>query len=631
MKSNLLIILLLAIFFSCQTKINKDDWEQSFAPRELPEATFTLSLEADTVIETEKGSVLFIPNNAFLDESGNVWNGNVELTISELNSVSELLEHNLPTRSESGVLSIEHVVNIKAFGDGKELKFNPKSAPYMEVPVSDDSDGLLTFKGNEDANGYVKWQKEKEQVKYLIPQPFETLDFLPTNFEETLISYLPYKGYKTPTKQLKDSLYFALEEVTQPQKVYIGEGSDVLIRTDSTSPAFCDGLSPAKVKTIQDKKFTSTFLATKAFEERLKVLIQIGQNELLELYINNLAKNLWEVDELVAKQLGESDFGNRFQNFSKEKLTNTKGLEKLGKSLSRFYQKQLAKNEKELAKASEAYRKELKKKSDLAQKKQEEYQKLLMKRQIYRLKKHGFRVKSNGYFCIAKEVLDLPKFELNVTVKNGKQFDRIQVYVQDPSIKSIFALLSDDKTHFDKCYDEDFLLLLKSNQNAFVTGIAYKDGRKYFVKQPFQQQKVVNVELEFPKQESDDKQLKQQLATFDKGARKFNKIEVDLEYQQFFADEREREEELNKETSMRIMLAQVSFPNCEKFKDLISEGKEIFEKNCSQCHAVNQEIVGPALRHIMRRRNFEWIVQMTQYPEKLIYSGDIEARKLHMK
>jgi hypothetical protein len=227
MKSNLLITLLLAIFFSCQTKINKDDWEQSFAPRELPEATFTLSLEADTVIETEKGSVLFIPNNAFLDESGNVWNGNVELTISELNSVSELLEHNLPTRSESGVLSIEHVVNIKAFGDGKELKFNPKSAPYMEVPVSDDSDGLLTFKGNEDANGYVKWQKEKEQVKYLIPQPFETLDFLPTNFEETLISYLPYKGYKTPTKQLKDSLYFALEEVTQPQKVYIGEGSDV--------------------------------------------------------------------------------------------------------------------------------------------------------------------------------------------------------------------------------------------------------------------------------------------------------------------------------------------------------------------------------------------------------------------
>ena len=50
------------------------------------------------------------------------------------------------------------------------------------------------------------------------------------------------------------------------------------------------GVNPASVKTIWNRKFNNTNLATKEFEERMPYIHQTCNNSILELYINNLDK-----------------------------------------------------------------------------------------------------------------------------------------------------------------------------------------------------------------------------------------------------------------------------------------------------------------------------------------------------
>ncbi len=75
------------------------------------------------------------------------------------------------------------------------------------------------------------------------------------------------------------------------------------------------GVNPASVKTIWNSKFNNTNLATKEFEERMLHIHKTCNNAILELYINNLDKNLCTVDSMAMRMLGGS---NRrvFANFA---------------------------------------------------------------------------------------------------------------------------------------------------------------------------------------------------------------------------------------------------------------------------------------------------------------------------
>lgn len=63
--------------------------------------------------------------------------------------------------------------------------------------------------------------------------------------------------------------------------------------------------------------------------------------------------------------------------------------------------------------------------------------------------------------------------------------------------------------------------------------------------------------------------------------------------------------------------------------NLVSTGKEVFNANCQQCHAINEQVVGPALSGILNRRDTDWLVNFIKYPQKVIDSGDEYAVKLY--
>lgn len=63
----------------------------------------------------------------------------------------------------------------------------------------------------------------------------------------------------------------------------------------------------------------------------------------------------------------------------------------------------------------------------------------------------------------------------------------------------------------------------------------------------------------------------------------------------------------------------------------VKAGIEIFENNCSVCHSIHEQVVGPALKNITTRREKKWIIQMISNSQKLIKSGDTAAVKLYTK
>ncbi|WP_245816835.1 MULTISPECIES: cytochrome c3 family protein [Reichenbachiella] len=62
---------------------------------------------------------------------------------------------------------------------------------------------------------------------------------------------------------------------------------------------------------------------------------------------------------------------------------------------------------------------------------------------------------------------------------------------------------------------------------------------------------------------------------------------------------------------------------------VISSGEKLFKANCTVCHAVNEKVVGPALKDVHKRRDVAWITAFVKNSQKVISSGDPYAVKLY--
>ena len=63
----------------------------------------------------------------------------------------------------------------------------------------------------------------------------------------------------------------------------------------------------------------------------------------------------------------------------------------------------------------------------------------------------------------------------------------------------------------------------------------------------------------------------------------------------------------------------------------IAAGDALFKGNCTQCHAVGEQVVGPALGGISKRRPISWIIPWIKNSTKVVASGDDYAVALYNK
>ena len=64
---------------------------------------------------------------------------------------------------------------------------------------------------------------------------------------------------------------------------------------------------------------------------------------------------------------------------------------------------------------------------------------------------------------------------------------------------------------------------------------------------------------------------------------------------------------------------------------VIEQGQALFKANCKVCHAVNEQVVGPALAKVYERQNMDWIIAFVRNSQKVIQSGDPYAVELYNK
>ena len=62
---------------------------------------------------------------------------------------------------------------------------------------------------------------------------------------------------------------------------------------------------------------------------------------------------------------------------------------------------------------------------------------------------------------------------------------------------------------------------------------------------------------------------------------------------------------------------------------VISQGESLFNNNCTVCHAINQVVVGPALKNVHERRDLPWLISFIKNSQKVIQSGDEYAVNLY--
>lgn len=60
---------------------------------------------------------------------------------------------------------------------------------------------------------------------------------------------------------------------------------------------------------------------------------------------------------------------------------------------------------------------------------------------------------------------------------------------------------------------------------------------------------------------------------------------------------------------------------------LAAEGEELFTTNCSSCHKLDEEYVGPAQRNVIEQRSPEYIMNMILNPDEMVKKHP-EAKKM---
>ena len=60
----------------------------------------------------------------------------------------------------------------------------------------------------------------------------------------------------------------------------------------------------------------------------------------------------------------------------------------------------------------------------------------------------------------------------------------------------------------------------------------------------------------------------------------------------------------------------------------VQAGAALFKNNCVQCHAINEKVVGPALKDTHKKHQMPWLINWIRNSSKMVQSGDEYAVKI---
>ena len=243
------------------------------------------------------------------------------------------------------------------------------------------------------------------------------------------------------------------------------------------------GINPAKIKAIWNKEFNNSIIATKEFEERLQTIFTTCNDAVLDLYINNLNKNLYEIDEMAV----DFTYGyakSKFEEYANRKDGKVDINDKRLKKLQKHYKQQQKLITKAIVKTKEKFEKEQKELLKAFREKRKEYSEKEVQRLNDNFKKELDLNLKNAYWQLGKEppVAPRPSRSYRITVTRAG-WKNVDVFVKE-SLQSRETLDYTDPNTGKKAvikyepltitianftdYDRAFVYLLPNQLNSFM-------------------------------------------------------------------------------------------------------------------------------------------------------------------
>jgi len=291
----------------------------------LTSVAFSIDTKADTTIITPNGLVVDIPKGSFTDRSGTTISTRVLVTLIEAINGVDIMKAGLSTMAGDMLLETGGMFYLDAQVNGERVGIDPNKPLTVMVPSDNADPRMMLYEGVMTDQGIVDWRNPQPLPRTLVPVDINTLDFYPPGYLDKLAEL----GKDAGDKEYADSLYWSfnwqvaqttvsdvetkLETATPNPTVTMRvrgmkDRKQKQLKTD-TIPKIerARGIAPSNVQSIWNERFNNTNLATREFEERMWEIHRTCDNQVLDLYANNLDKNLSQLDSM-AVQMGHGAF-----------------------------------------------------------------------------------------------------------------------------------------------------------------------------------------------------------------------------------------------------------------------------------------------------------------------------------
>lgn len=570
----------------------------------LPQSqTFEWDAQENGAFEAVSGALLVLPKGCLVDGNGVPAEGKVELELVEGYSLADMVMGNLTTSAQGDLLETDGMFYLNATQNGRQLAVNPDLPIYMEIPVREPAPGMQLYDGRRDSLGRMTWSNPQKLERFLVPFDMELLDFYPRGLRELTEAALPILGHEVAEKAFLDSLYFNFP---------VGSGCNVRGESD-VAPLPC-GIDPAQVKAFWSAEFNGSMLATREFELRFAAVYATCRDDVLEVYVNGLDRNMWENDTAAADLLAGTEHEKVFRDFAEEKKTNVKDGGRYSTILKTHFEARLqaASEARELLVARARKLEE----EAAAESLRQEYRGLLEERDGFRKKRYGFVLTDFGWKNIDRGVAekDWDRRVLRWQIANGEDFDRLHCYIATGEPFSLHGLEKEGSNIWSTTGLDGVGIPLKKAGRAQRLTVGQKGSQWWFAESEFE---LSNAESEaVVLEEIEETEMRQRINAFDAESARENKVAVDLDYKaELYAmelREKRRETEQSFIQSLRFCVA----PCCGNYQAL-------FETNCGRCHASRDApSIGPSLVGLREKRSAEWLIAFTLNSIAMIGSGD---------
>lgn len=100
----------------------------------MPVQTFTLKGDSSATLSAKSGLLLYVPADAFVDDSGKYFGGTVTLKLKEASTPNDFMNHGLETLADGKPVFGAGIFHLSAEGNGKALKIAENAYIRLSVP-----------------------------------------------------------------------------------------------------------------------------------------------------------------------------------------------------------------------------------------------------------------------------------------------------------------------------------------------------------------------------------------------------------------------------------------------------------------------------------------------------------------